>query len=239
MFTQGLPHMRHTETDSVIENVRVYCKANQYDSARKLLTAALASDPDNAQLHFWMGKVWYYSNRFTEALAEFNLARRADPRAAAAAIGLVALYCDLGRYQDGLELHAQLHQNYDPASGLHTLVLHRLAQQHVQCGDLYAALGKRPEAQREYQRALLLDRDNHACRLQLAITCYFAVSYDRVIEETETILAAQPDNFSALLWSGLAFCQKHDHERASEQWEKARRLRPSDPTVAALLQVNG
>ena len=230
--------MLQTETDTVINNVMIYCKANQYDSAHKLLTAALTTDPDNACLHFWLGKTWHHRNKFTAALAEFNLALQADPNCAAAAICLVSLYCDLGRYQDGMELYTQLSHHHDPASGLHQLALHKLAQQHMQCGDLYAHLGKKPEAQREYQRALLLDRDNSTCRLKLAVSCYFAVSLDRVIEETDAILAAEPEHFEALLWSGLAFFKKNNLERASEQWEKARRLRPNDATVLGLIRTN-
>lgn len=228
--------MPQNETDSLIDNVRVYCKTNQYDSARKLLNAALADDPENARLHLWLGKTWHYSSRFTEAMAEFNLARKADPHCAAAVVCLIALYCDLGRYQDGLELYAQL--SHDPASGLHDLALRKLAEQHVQCGDLYVRMGKRPEAQREYQRALLLDRDNHSCRLKLAVSCYFAVSLDRVIEETDTILAADSKHFEALLWSGLAFYKQQDSDQATERWEKARRLRPTDDTVRALLKAS-
>ena len=230
--------MHQTETDSVIDNVRIYCKANQYDSARTLLTEALASDPDNAHLHFWLGKTWHHSNRLTEAMAEFNLALKADPNCAAAAICLVALYCDLGRYQDGMELYTQLGRGHDPASGLHTLTLHKLAQQHQRCGDLYCSMGKKPEAQREYQRALLFDRHDHTCRLKLATSCYFAISLDRAIEEIDVILAAVPEHFEALLWSGLAFYQKNNHERAAEQWEKARRLHPTDATLQALLRMN-
>ena len=230
--------MHQSETDSVIDNVRIYCKANQYDSARKLLTAALAADPDNARLHFWLGKTWHHCNKFTEAMAEFNLALKADPSCAEAAICLVALYCDLGRYQDGMELYTQLSHSHDPASGLHKLALHKLAQQHMQCGDLYAHMGKKPEAQREYQRALLLDRDNSTCRLKLAVSCYFSVSLDRVIEETDAILAVEPEHFEALLWSGLAFFKKNNRERAAEQWEKARRLRSNDATIQALLRTN-
>ena len=230
--------MHQSETDSIIDNVRIYCKANQYDSARTLLTAALAAEPDNASLHFWLGKTWHHRNKFTEALAEFNLALTADPNCAAAAICLVALYCDLGRYQDGMELYTQLSHSHDPASGLPKLALHKLAQQHLQCGDLYAHMGKKPEAQREYQRALLLERDNSTCRLKLAVSCYFPVSLDRVIEETDAILAVEPEHFEALLWSGLAFFKKNHRERASEQWEKARRLRSTDMTVLALLSTN-
>ena len=227
--------MLQTETDTVIDNVRTYCKANQYNSARQLLTAALAADPDNARLHFWLGKTWHYSNKFTEALAEFNLALQADPNCAEAAICLVALYCDLGRYEDGMELYNQLSQHHDPASRLHKLALHKLAQQHLRCGDLYAHMGKKPEAQREYQRALLLARDDNTCRLKLAVSCYFAISLDRVIEETDAILAAEPEHCEALLWSGLAFFKKNNQERAAEQWEKARRLRPDDKIIRALL----
>lgn len=230
--------MFQTETDAIVDNVRIYCKANQYDSARKLLTTALAADPDNARLHFWLGKTCYHCHKFTAAMAEFNLALKADPNYAEAAICLVALYCDLGRYQDGTELYAQLSHSHDPASGLHKLALRKLAQQHMQCGDLYMHMGKKPEAQREYQRALLLDRDNSTCRLKLAASCYFAVSLDRVIEETDAVLAAEPEHFEALLWSGLAFFKKNDRERASEQWEKASRVRPHDTTLRALLSMN-
>lgn len=227
--------MLQTETDAVVDNVRIYCKANQYDSARKLLTTALAGDPDNARLHLWLGKTWHHCNKFTEAMAEFNLALQADPNCAEAAICLIALYCDLGRYEDGLELYAQLSQHHDPASGLHQLALHQLAQQHMQCGDLYARMGKKPEAQREYQRAILLDRNNNTYRLKLSVSCYFAISLDRVIEETDAILAVEPEHFEALLWSGLAFFKKNNRERASEQWAKARRLRPDDATIRALI----
>ena len=230
--------MHQSETNSVIDNVRIYCKANQYDSAHKLLRAALANDPDNARLHFWLGKTCHHRNKFTEALAEFNLALKADPYCAEAAICLVALYCDLGRYEDGMELYTQLSHSHDPASGLHRLALHKLAQQHQQCGDLYMHLGKKPEAQREYQRALLLVRDDSTCRLKLAVSCYFSVSLDRVIEETDAILVAEPEHFEALLWSGLAFFKKNHQERAAEQWEKARRLRPHDALIRALLKVN-
>ncbi len=235
---QSLPHMLQTGTDAVIDNVRTYCKANQYDSARKLLSAALVADPDNARLHFWLGKTWHHCNKFTEALAAFNLALKADANCAEAAICLIALYCDLGRYQDGIELYTQLRRYHDPARGLHKLALHKLAQQHMRCGDLYVQMGKRPEAQREYQRALLLARDNSTCRLRLAVSCYFAVSLDRGREEIDTVLAAEPEHFEALLWSGLAFYQQDDQQRATEQWEKARRLRPQDATVRALIRMN-
>lgn len=230
--------MEKIKTVSLINNVRTYFKANQYQSAQKLLEAALETDSRNEHLHFWLGKSHLHQHNFPESLAEFNLTLEINPHHAEALICLVATYCDLGRYQDGMEIYNKLVQQHDPTTDLNKLAMLKLKEKHVACGDLYLELGKKTAALQEYQKALLLDQQDGDCRLQLAVSCYFATNLDRAQAEIASVLATDPDHFEALLWSGLCFYKREDRERASEQWEKARRLIPTEAKVKSLIRMN-
>ena len=225
-------------TNSLIDNVRLYFKIKQYYSAEKLLNTALQNGIDNATIRFWLGKSLHLQQKLTAALAEFNRVIEAEPSHPEAMLCLIATYCDLGRYEDGWELQQNLLRNQNPSDKLDAIARQRLRDCHRSTADLYANLGKRIEAIQEYQRALSYDRNDHDTRMRLATTCYYPDNIPHAQDELAAVLADDPEHYEALLWSGLCYYKQNDPDMATEQWERAYRLLPLDNKVQALQQIN-
>ena len=82
-----------------------------------------------------------------------------------------------------------------------------------------------------YRQILVADPDILAARVNLGLACYFQHKTRDAATELQKALRASPREFSALLFSGLAYIDLAEYDRAQAVLERARQVSDRDPLL--------
>jgi superkiller protein 3 len=81
----------------------------QYDEAIAEYRKALQLEPENARVHFGLGKIYYNEKQlYHEAVAEYERAIQLDPKFVEAHLSLGEIYEEKGLYQDAITRYGQV-----------------------------------------------------------------------------------------------------------------------------------
>jgi tetratricopeptide (TPR) repeat protein len=86
-------------------------------------------------------------------------------------------------------------------------------------------------AEKLYRQILASNPEILAARINLGLACYWQHKNREALAEFHRALQASPREFSALLFSGLAYMDLTDYDRAHMALEKAREVNDKDPLL--------
>ncbi len=95
---------------------------------------------------------------------------------------------------------------------------HRTA--HLWLSGIYTARGEFEQAEAEALRAQEIDPLSYGVRLTLTDIYFYWRKPDKVIEQSELLLALKPDDEQAFAWLALAHAQKGEFDKAFAELEK-------------------
>jgi tetratricopeptide (TPR) repeat protein len=171
-----------------------YVLLGDYPDADKWVTRAVESDGSDGEAWYSMGRIKYTENRFQEAIKSFERALALMPRSVKAENNLGLSYEGLNRLDDAVLAYRQavawqdgaLHPSEQPYLNLGQLLMDRNALDealpllqraeeiapgdskiHGALGKLYARRQEFPQAQKEFEQALLGEPDKMAWHFQL------------------------------------------------------------------------
>ena len=223
------------ELNEIKKKVTLYLSVNRFDAAEKILRAALADHGSLANLHNLLGVTFHKQSRFPEALAEFNKALTANGEFVEAALNLSATLCDLSRYDEARQVFQRLSEQVNPRKRQPSLVLGRLANQHVANAQAYDESGMPGEAIQEYKKALGLYERMPDVKLTLAKLYVRSGQVDRARQEFEEVVKMVPASADAHNWLGILYYKLGRRDLAKRHWEKAQQSDPNDLTARAYL----
>jgi tetratricopeptide (TPR) repeat protein len=87
------------------------------------------------------------------------------------------------------------------------------------------------QAEKLYRQILAADPEILPARVNLGLACYWQHETREALTEFKRALLANPLEFSALLFSGLAYIELTDYDRAQAMLEKARQVKDNDPLL--------
>ncbi len=226
------------EIAEIKKKVALYLSVNRFDAAEKLLRAALADYGPLANVHNLLGVTFHKQSRFPEALIEFNRALVANPEFVEAALNLSATLCDLSRYEEARQVFTRLSEQVNPRKRQPSLVLGRLANQHVANGAAYEESGMTGDAIQEYKKALSLFERMPDVKLTLAKLYVRSGQVDRARQEFEDIVKMAPASAEAQNWLGILYYKLGRRDLAKRHWEKAQQANPNDLTARAYIKLS-
>jgi cytochrome c-type biogenesis protein CcmH/NrfG len=108
----------------------------------------------------------------------------------------------------------------------------------AELGNVNLALGRPDHAKEWYDRALEVDPNRSATRIDLAIALRNLQKPDEAIAQLKQVLAKEPKNAAALYNLGIILLEdKQDQPAAIARWEAMMKAHPDDPRVPQLRQV--
>ena len=87
-------------------------------------------------------------------------------------------------------------------------------------------------AEKLYREVLAADPDILAARVNLGLACYWQHKSRVALTEFHKALQVSPREFSALLFSGLAYIDLTDYDQAHKALEEARQVNAKDPLLS-------
>lgn len=151
------PGVCHAQSQDWQAQIRARVSAHDLPGALAIADARVKAAPDDAEAHAWRARILAWTERWTEAEAEYRTALAEAPKDADILLGLAQLLYWQQRANDSLALldRAQILAPQDAAIAFQRAVV-------------LAALGRRAEAERAYQLAHRLDPENADVRKGLA-----------------------------------------------------------------------
>jgi tetratricopeptide (TPR) repeat protein len=122
---------------------------DRYDEARTQLERSIALRPDQTQAYFQLGILELHANNWDRASANLRRVLDRNPRHAGALAALGRIAFDEKHYPEAIERLRQAIAIDDT-----------LGQAHYNLALSYARMGRKSEAQEEFQRATQLDRED-------------------------------------------------------------------------------
>ena len=86
-------------------------------------------------------------------------------------------------------------------------------------------------AERLYRQVLAIDPEILPARVNLGLACYWQHKSRDAVTELQKALQVSPREFSALLFSGLAYIDLTEYDRAQKMLEQARQVNDNDPLL--------
>lgn len=180
-------------------------KAQRYEKAKTQFSDALLAEPQNPEIHFYMGHTLLELKDHEGARAEFDQAIElgGDPFTKRVQKVVDAPYVEF--YNDGKTYGEQgnLDKGITAMSNAAMIDPARL-DAHVALGALYANAEDYANAAASLERAVAIDPGNRDALFNLGIVQYQAANYDAAIDAFNKVLEQAPGELAAL--ENLARC---------------------------------
>jgi tetratricopeptide (TPR) repeat protein len=201
-----------------------YVQINHPDWARALLTKLAAQNPADALYPYWIGRLEYDAQDYTEAIDHFH-------QAAALAPEMMRAYDNLGLCYFFINKNSEAMENFQKAIHLDSKLEHPSAWPYLNSAITLQFLNRLPEAQANLREAIRIDPHLAAAHYQLGSVLEDAGSLDAAV--TELLEAARLDGSFAKPHVTLAriYSKLGRKDDAKLEAEKYRRLHAESATT--------
>lgn len=211
---------------------------NDYVGAISAFRAAARQVPEYADVRHLLGVSLGLAGQPEAALEEFDRALELNPAYVEAHLNKAITLNEVGRYEQAREAFRRAWESDHPAGrAFSRSASARLANMHMELGDLYADLGSYPDAIEQYRKASSLRPDFPDVRNQIARAMMERGDLRASVQELESLLRERPDYVEARVNLGLAYYQLNQRERAAAEWHACLQRDPEHPKARAFLQM--
>jgi len=236
-----------------------YRAAGRLDDAVAIAREQSQLSPDNAEVYRFLGSVQQQQNKVDEARKSYEKAVELAPNDPSQVNALLGLTLEQKRYDLAAQLaRDQLTKNPNSAASYYMEARVEAAQKNWSVAEValkkaieldpsltpafdlllsvYLSAGKLADATNELEEVLRKSPENVNALTLIALTYQKAKNYSKAREAYERLLILRPDHAPAL--NNLAYLYSehfNDPGKALALAQKARGLRPADPSVADTL----
>jgi tetratricopeptide (TPR) repeat protein len=187
-------------------------KAGKFEDAIREHEAALATDPNNVQVHVNLIGLYGRAGNAAKATEHFEAATRLNP-------GRSDAWYDYGVLLFGERKYAEAEQAYRRALEINP----DYAEAHNNLGALYEQQGRLDDAAREFRAAVADRPDYPLARFHLGRILVNQEKYDEAIRQFERSLEPESNQTPVYLYALAAtYARAGDRERALKVYAKAR-----------------
>jgi tetratricopeptide (TPR) repeat protein len=197
--------------------VRERFARGELGGARAPLEELARRYPRYADLHYMVGIVREREADLDGAAESLERALELNPSYAEAALALITVCEQLGRYERSREIGAHLQPRL-ASEGLDATTRGKLANLHAALGDAYREVGELREAIEAYRKALDRCPGFHDIRQRLAVALREAGLPARAIAELQRVLRANPEYLDARVQLGVTYYTLGRTAEARSEW---------------------
>jgi tetratricopeptide (TPR) repeat protein len=216
----------------------IFLEQNRLADAAESFKAALAIEKDNPAAHYGLGQVAMANRNYAEAVAQFEKTLAAVPGATRVHYSLAMAYRGLGKME---QVRAHLAQQgsvgvrvSDPlVDGLRDLI--QGERLFLSRGKVAFEAQRYSEAATEFRKALAINRDNVAARVNLGATLSQLGDLNGAVKQFEEALRIEPGNSNAHYNLAILLARQNNHDAAITHLRSALGVNPEDVAAQYLL----
>jgi tetratricopeptide (TPR) repeat protein len=194
-----------------------YVLLGDYDDAARYLEKSVATDPENIEARYHLGRVRYQQNRFDMAIAAFQEVVRRDP-------GNVKAQYNLGLSFEAVNQVEGAIGAYQAAIKLDGNATVHDEQPYLDLGSLLAKSGRTEEAIPFLVRASSIAPNSGKVRYQLAKAYFDLNRFEDARREAEKAVSVDPGESSDHYLLGRIYQRSGKSELATEQFRLTEQL---------------
>ena len=231
------PSKRESNQSSDLE-IQDLLSQKKYTEAENLITKRLKNEPNNADLHYLMGVMYYFQGNVGLTIENLKKALSIDSRHTDAAICLSVLYNDIGKYPDAKRVFEQANQSVTHKQSHVDLGIDRkFAVKHLEIADLYFRYRRYDESIEEYSKAIRLDSTALEIRIRRAKAYAKKGFLTRSMQELQQLKHEHSDFIPARIQLGLLHYSQGNILDAELEWENIIQIEPMNREALAYLQM--
>ncbi len=225
-------------TDQLIAKGKECLAQNDYVGAISALRDAAEREPGYADVRHLLGLSLGLAGQPEAAVEEFDRALALNPSYVEAHLNRAISLNDLSRYDEAREAF-RLAWDSDHSAGrpFSRSVSARLANMHMELGDLYADLTSHTNAVNQYRSAAALRSDFLDIRNKLARALMERGNLEEARVELNTMLDQHPEYVEARVTLGLVLYRMAQYEEAAAEWRGCLKRNPDHVKARAFLNM--
>jgi tetratricopeptide (TPR) repeat protein len=208
----------------------------RWEDAESILLALFRRNPDYADICNRLGYLYHQRGDLARAREFYERSVRLNPDYTEASLNLALALNELGLYEEAKQV---VHRAQDRVQrrrpSLDPYVAGKLANRHLDLGDVYRELGLLSEAAEQYSKALSLSPHFSDIQVKLGVTLREMGSIDEAIEALTKAAVRRPDFADARIQLGITYFSKGFMDRAIAEWSEALRINPQNRKAAMYL----
>ncbi|MDH4162315.1 MAG: tetratricopeptide repeat protein [Nitrospirota bacterium] len=209
---------------------------SDYTLAENLFHRILGVNPRFADILNKMGLIYSQTNRPDLAAKSFEQALAINPGYTEASLNLAITYHALNQYDKAREVFERAARiSREGSSDIDPFIKGKLANEHLKIGNIYANLGKFPDAIDEYEKALRLAPNFADIITQLGIALRETGQYDEALKQFNRAKEANANFIPARLHLGITYYSRGFYGLAEEEWQAALKIDPKNLAVKTYL----
>lgn len=224
--------------DHLVRSARERLDAGDAYGAIHLLSEHVASGHAYADAHNTLGLAHAMVGQRDQALQQFDVALRLNPRYVDAHLNRAVTLSDLGRADEAARAFAEAQElGAVDHTGFAAPIASRLANLHAELAEAYLEAGGRSQAIQQLESAASLRPEFVDLRFRLARLYLDEGRLEPARDELQALIARRPAFVDAHVALGMARYLLKDLAGARAAWDEARRLAPNDVRVTAYLAL--
>src|SRR5690606_19698816 len=227
------------DTQELLARARAAFGRDAYLAALADLQEVARREPFFADVHNLIGLCLALLGRPEEAVGAFDRAVGINPRYVEAHVNRAITLNELGRYAEArssFERAAEADVE-EGVRGFPSALAARLANKHLELGDLYAEGGALAEAAEQYRRGCEIRPRFVDIRGRLGRALIELGEVGAAVRELREVVGANPSFLAARMDLGLALHRAGDAAAAREQWERCLAQQPGNAQAQAYLAM--
>jgi len=204
-----------------VEDAIAWFRKGDVRKATEMIEAVLRSDPENANAHNALGRLYLFNGDPEASIAELQKANALqDDFETAYFLGMA--YLKAKNISQASDIFSKLEASAEESAALHVLF-----------GRAYTVTHFPEQAVAEFQKAIKLDPKYpraHSLLGYATLEFYGESSYPQARKLFEQELRLQPNDYLSLLLLGITTTNLRDYPAAESVLRHAVRLRPDEPT---------
>eukprot|EP01112_Ceratiomyxa_fruticulosa_P024239 TRINITY_DN977_c0_g1_i1.p1 TRINITY_DN977_c0_g1~~TRINITY_DN977_c0_g1_i1.p1 ORF type:complete len:484 (-),score=116.50 TRINITY_DN977_c0_g1_i1:123-1574(-) len=225
----GVCLSENSSAETLVSQGDEFLKSGQYDKALNSFGDAISLDPDNYNTYYKRAGIYLLKGKYLPALSDLNKILEMNPTFNQARLRRGKTLLTLGRPDDA-KLDYELVLKSKPNDIMATNGLESVKKYLglVSSANNLIQQNRAPEAVPFLNEALDLASESKSLRLLRAEASLNAQDYNRVLEDTMTVLKQQSGNLQALYLRGRAFYFLGEREAAIKHYSQALKYDPED-----------
>ena len=224
--------------EQLIERGKAAFERRDYVTALSNFQAIIERNPDYPDIRHLTGLALSFLGQTEQALEEFEAACELNDQYVEAHLNRAITLNELSRYDDARDAFARAAELEEGrAERFPAAVSAKLANAHLDVGDLYMAAEAPADATDQYRAALELRPRFTDIRNRLAEALIQLGRDEEALRELEVALGHNDRYLRARLNLGLVRFRAGDREGARREWSRAQEQAPEDAQVRAYLSL--
>ncbi|MCG3174606.1 MAG: Beta-barrel assembly-enhancing protease [Myxococcota bacterium] len=210
---------------------------NEYAKAEQHVARVLEKTRAFADVHNLRGVIYYQTNRLPQAREAFEEALSINPRYTDAALNLVITLNELGHYDEAVAVSQRMGGKSNRAGKEDPFVRGKIANMHMEIGDVYAANAMYAEAVEEFNKALRLRPEFQDIRVKLAQARLSMGDTAEAEQILALVVKASPKYLDARIQHGVVLNTLGRTDEARAEWEEVLKYEPGNKKAEMYLRM--